>query len=64
MVKFIPPEPVYYWIGDEMKVICGNCRHSINYHNAETEPLCFYENCDCIEAIPRVVEMFGVEDKW
>jgi len=48
-----------FWINDSMKAICMNCGHSINYHNPERIPLCFYENCDCKEAEPRIIEMNG-----
>ena len=53
------PKPVMFWINDSMKAICMNCGHSINYHNPERIPLCFYENCDCKEAEPRIIEMNG-----
>ena len=52
---FVEPKPVHYWISD-MVVICTNCGHYINYHNVERTPLCFYENCDCKEAIPSIEE--------
>jgi len=59
-MKFVAPQPVYYWINNSMKVICKNCNHSINYHNYERTPHCFYENCHCIEGMPHILEINGV----
>jgi hypothetical protein len=46
-----------------MKAICKNCGHSVNYHYVGRTPLCFYENCDCKEVTPEIVEIDGLNEE-